>query len=226
MDSYYFGVESGWRPEKNNTILNYLPILIVILIEVAIYLGELVYSVRSAKNKQLRKANHLDECEFLNLHDGFRTGLSYFRTSMFIAYIIAVIIYIDSSQGEQPLEEILLFIALGILVYMVTLMNQRIFIFHSTYFIVGAPFHFLKKDAIIRYEEIEDFKLYQALYSSYYLRLRFKDSTERLFQFSESFVPRNYLIIQLALNSIKEMEKDFHRLSRKTIRQDNLDPEV
>jgi hypothetical protein len=193
------------------------------LVELLIYFVEIFLAVRSKDNKQLREANIAGECEFLDLQEGYRTGLSYFRTSMFIAYVIAVIMFIDTSQGKQTLDEILLFIVFGILIYMVTLMNQRIFIFHTSYFIIGAPFHFFKRDAIIRYEEIEDFRLYRALYSSYFLRIRFKNGTEKLYQFSGSFLPRNDLVLKITLNSVTGLNKDFRKLRRKSIRTDFID---
>ena len=203
--------------------VNQLPILITILCEVIIYFTEMVLSARDSQNAVLRKANKIQECDFIDLQKGFRTGLSYFRTSMFIAYIVVVIMFIDASQAEKSLSNILLFVLIGILFYMLTMMNQRIFIFHTNYFIIGAPFHFFKRDAIIRYEEIENFQLYVALYSAYYIRIRFKDGSEKLYHFSGSFLPRNDLVLRVILNTVTGSKKDFRKSNRKAIKHDFID---
>lgn len=203
--------------------VDHVSILVVILIEVFIYFLEIILSVRSMENKQLRRANVIEECSFIDLQVGYRTGISYFRTSIFIAYVIVVLVLLDSSWAEKAINEVIFFILGGILIYMLTLMNQRIISFHSNYFIIGAPFHFFMRDAIIQYEEIEDFQLYQALYSSYYIRIKFKKGGEKLYQFSGSFLPRNDLLLRITLNSVTNLNKDFRKLKRRDIRNDFIE---
>jgi hypothetical protein len=187
----------------------YIVVLFVFCIEIAIFLVEVVLSALNRKNRLMAKANIIDEFDFIDLEKGYHTSLSVFRVSMFLAYIILVILLIDKSTAENQLEELILYIIIGVLIYMISLMNLKVFNFYSNYFVIGSPFHFFNKDLIIKYEDIEDFILYRALYNSYYLRLKFRNSPDKLIQFSASYLPRNDFIIRIILNSKTNQSKDF-----------------
>ncbi len=190
----------------------YLLIVIILSIEIAIFFAEVLLSSLNRKNRRLANVNHLKDLDFIDLEKGYRTNISVFRISMFVAYIILVILLIDSSAAENPIEELILYIIIGVLIYMVSLMNLKVFNFYSHYFVIGSPFLFLKKDRIIRYEDIEDFHLYRALYNSHYLRMKFKHSADEIIQFSSAYLPRNDLVLRVILNSKTSLNKDFQEM--------------
>ena len=187
----------------------YLIIVLILSTEVAVFFAEVLLSSLNKKNRRMAGVNHLEDLDYVNLEKGYRTNISVFRVSMFIAYVILVILLIDSSTAENPIEELILYIIVGILIYMISLMNLKVFNFYPHYFVIGAPFRFLKKDRIIHYEDIEDFHLYRALYNSYYLRLKYKSSPDEIIQFSSAYLPRNDLVLRIILNSKTGMNKDF-----------------
>lgn len=189
----------------------YVLIIIVLGIEIVVYFAEVLLSAVNKKNRKMAKANLIEELDFVDLEKGYHTSISVFRISMFLAYIILVIMLIDTSTVENPTEELILYIIIGILIYMIALMNLKVFNFYSNYFVIGSPFHFFNKDVIIRYEDIEDFHLYRALYNSYYLRLKYKNSPDKLVQFSAAYLPRNDLLIRIILNSKTDKKKDFRK---------------
>lgn len=190
----------------------YLIILCVLGIEIVVFLVEVMLSSLSKKNRQMAKVNLISEIDFIDLEKGYHTGISVFRISMFLAYIILVIMLIDKSTAENQIEELILYIIIGILIYMISLMNLKVFNFYSNYFVIGSPFHFFNKDIIIRYEDIEDFHLYRALYNSYYLRLKLTNSPDKLIQFSAAYLPRNDFAIRIILNSKTSQSKNFQNL--------------
>jgi hypothetical protein len=191
----------------------YLLIVTVLGIEITVFIAEVLLASLNKKNRRMAKANLIEKLEFINLEKGYTTGISAFRISMFLAYIILVILLIDTSTAENPVEELILYIIIGILIYMISLMNLKVFNFYSNYFVIGSPFHFFNKDMIIRYEDIEDFHLYRALYNSYYLRLKYRNSPDKLIQFSAAYLPRNDLAIRIILNSKTDQSKDFQKLT-------------
>ncbi len=74
-------------------------------------------------------------------------------------------------------------------------MNSKIFVFYSSYFVVSAPYNFFKKDVIINYSSIDDYKIYKALYNSFYLKLTLKDTGSMHIHFSGSYLPKNDLVL-------------------------------
>jgi len=193
-------------------ISGFVLIIIVLVIEVVIFFAEVLLSAFSRKNRKMANSNFIDEVDFIDLEKGCRTGISVFRISMFIAYVFLVILMIDTSSAKNTIEEFILYILIGILIYMLSLMNLKVFNFYDNYFVVASPFHFFNKDMIIRYDEITDFHLYRALYNAYYLRLKFKDSPDKLIQFASVYLPRNDLIIRIILNTKTGLQKDFRSM--------------
>jgi hypothetical protein len=191
----------------------YLIIVFVLSFEIVVFFIEVLLAYLNKKNRIMAKVNFIEDLDFIDLEKGYNTGISVFRISMFLAYVILVVLLIDKSTAENPVEELILYIIIGILIYMISLMNLKVFNFYSNYFVIGSPFHFFNKDIIIRYEEIEDFHLYRALYNSYYLRLKYRNSPDKLIQFSAAYLPRNDLTIRIILNSKTVRNKDFQKLN-------------
>ena len=183
-------------------------ILALFLLEILFYTAELILSKFSKKNNQLRKVSTIEELHFIKLNEGYRTSISIFRISIFIAYIILVFLYLDVLK-EVTVETYFMIVSVGVLVYMISLYNIKTFIFYNDYFIVTAPFNFFKKDVIINYNEIIDFKLYRALYHSFYLKLQLQSGENRSVQFSGSLNPRNDLVVRVVINSEAGLGKDF-----------------
>ena len=188
-------------------------ILALFLMEILIFLVEIVLSVRNKKNRKMKSATSLQELGFIDLEEGFRTSISFFRVSIFICYLILVFFYLDISRGSS-LEKFVMISTVGVLMYLVSLFNIKTFIFYSDYFIVTAPFNFFRKDILINYNSISDFSLYRALYSSYFLKLRFRNQIFQTIQFSGSFIPRNDLAIRIILTLKTGLKKD--HLNRKS----------
>ena len=189
----------------------YILIIILLGIEIIIFITEVLLSSLNKKNRKMAAVNLLEDLDFIDLERGYHTGISGFRISIFLAYIILVILLIDKSAAENPTEELILYIIIGVLIYMISLMNLKVFNFYPNYFVIGSPFHFLNKDVIVRYEEIKDFHLYRALYNSFYLRIKFKNSPDKLIQFAAAYLPRNDLVIRIILNSRTDQKKDFRK---------------
>lgn len=185
-------------------------LLALFLLEILFYITELILSRFSKKNKQLRKVSTIEKLHFIKLNEGYRTSISIFRISIFIFYIILVFLYLDVLK-EVTIIIYFMIVAVGILVYMVSLFNIKTFIFYTDYFIVTAPFNFFKKDIIVNYDEIIDFKLYRALYHSYYLKLRVKSGGIRIIQFSGSLIPKNDLVVRVVINTEAGLGKDFSK---------------
>jgi len=183
-------------------------ILALFLLEVLIFLTEVLFSFINKKNKLLKQASLINDVNFIDLSEGYRTSISFFRVSLFIAYLILIFIYLDMSENNS-FEKLVMIIILGILIYLVSLFNVKTFIFYTDYFIITAPFNFFQKDVLINYNSISDFKLYRALYNSYYLKLEIKNKKARTIQFSGSFNPRNDLVIRIIINTKAELKKDF-----------------
>ena len=183
-------------------------ILALFLMEILFYTTELILSKFSKKNNQLRKVSTIEELHFIKLNEGYRTSVSIFRISIFISYIILVFLYLDVLK-EVTVETYFMIVSVGILIYLISLYNIKTFIFYTDYFIVTAPFNFFKKDIIINYNEINDFKLYRALYYSFYLKLQLKSGETRSVQFSGSLNPRNDLVVRAVINTEADLGKDF-----------------
>ncbi len=190
----------------------YLLVVLILSIEIAVFFAEVFLSSLNTKNRRLASVSKLEDLDFVDLEKGYRTNISVFRISTFVAYVILVILLIDTSTAENPIEELILYIIIGILIFMISLMNLKVFSFYSSYFVIGSPFRFLTRDKIIHYEDIKDFHLYRALYNSYYLRLKFKSSPDETIQFSAAYLPRNDLVLQIILNSKSGLNKDFQEM--------------
>lgn len=184
-------------------------IVALFLLEILIYITELLFSVYSKNNQLLKKAKSSDDLDFIDLSEGYRTSISFFRISIFVSYLILIFIYLDITK-VSTLERYIMIIIVGILVYFVSLYNIKTFIFYSDYFIVTAPFNFFKKDVIVYYYTINDFTLYSALYNSFYLKLQFKNGDYQRIQFSGAFNPRNDVIIHLILNTKTGLQKKYN----------------
>ncbi len=185
---------------------DHIYILIILLAEIVLFTVEVVLSSFNKKNKVLKEINFSNEVDFINLDKGFRTNNSIFRFSLFIVYIVLVVLYFDNSTVNF-VEELVLYILGGILIYMVSLLNAKIFVFYSTHFVISAPFNFFKRELIVNYESIEDFEIYKALYNSYYLKLKLKDSKLLSIQFSGSYSPKNNLALRYILNKKTSLKK-------------------
>jgi len=183
-------------------------ILALFILEIVIFLTETLFSVFNKRNQKLKRASSMDEVDFIDLSEGYRTSISFFRISIFICYLILVFIYLDISD-ENSFEKYFMIGIVGILIFLVSLYNIKTFIFYTDYFIVTAPFNFLKKDTLVNYNSINDFRLYRALYSSYYLKLNLKNKKIQTIQFYGSFNPRNDLAIRIILNAKTGLKKDF-----------------
>jgi hypothetical protein len=190
-------------------------IALILLLEMTLFLFEVFRASANPKNKQLRKANSLHNIDFIDLDKGFKTNISWFRISMFVAFVVLVLILFDFRK-DNLFEEFIVYLSLGALIYVIALLNIKVFTFYNDYFIIKAPFDFLFKQKAVEYSAIEDFRLYRALYNSYILSLQIKGSKLLKIEFSASSIPRNNLIIRIILNSKTGLKKDFIHRKRKT----------
>jgi hypothetical protein len=182
-------------------------ILALFLMEIIIFITEVILSVFNKKNQKLKKASSLEDIDFIDLTEGYRTSISFFRVSIFICYLVLIFLYLDVSK-ENSFEKFVMISVVGILLYLVSLHNIKTFVFYTDYFIVTAPFNFFKKDTLVNYNSIRDFKLYRALYSSYFLKLDLNNQKTQTIQFSGSFIPKNELAIRIILNAKTGLKKD------------------
>ena len=53
-------------------------VIVVLIIEILLFLVELILSVTSPKNRELRKADKLEQISFIDLSEGYRTSISIF----------------------------------------------------------------------------------------------------------------------------------------------------
>ena len=185
-------------------------IIAVLMVETGLFLVEVLFSVFNAKNKQLRKAKSIDDLDFINLEEGVTTGISWFRVSLVISYVLLVLLLIDFSK-PNILEEILVYLSIGIIIYILIVFNIKVFSFYPDRFIVWTPFRFFQPKIMIEYDQIKDFHLYSALYNSFFLNIELKDSTIYSIEFSSSSLPKNNLIIRVILNSKTGLSKDVVR---------------
>jgi len=183
-------------------------ILVLFLLEILFFVTELVCSFFNKKNYRLKKVSTTEDLDFIKLNEGYRTSISIFRISIFISYLIVIFIYLDISKGTS-IEKYFMIGIIGILVYMVSLYNIKTFIFYTDYFIVTAPFNFFKRDTLINYNSISNFRLYRALYNSYFLKIEMKSGQTRTIQFSGSFNPRNDLVVRIIINTEAGLKKNF-----------------
>jgi len=183
-------------------------ILVLFLLEILFFVTELVCSFFNKKNYRLKKVSTTEDLDFIKLNEGYRTSISIFRISIFISYLIVIFIYFDISKGTS-IEKYFMIGIIGILVYMVSLYNIKTFIFYTDYFIVTAPFNFFKRDTLINYNSISNFRLYRALYNSYFLKIEMKSGQTRTIQFSGSFNPRNDLVVRIIINTEAGLKKNF-----------------
>ena len=92
----------------------YLIIVCVLGIEIIVFFAEVLFSSLDIRNRILIRVNTLDTLDFIDLEKGYRTTVSFFRISMFVAYVILVILLIDKSTAENSLEELMLYLFIGI----------------------------------------------------------------------------------------------------------------
>lgn len=184
----------------------YFWISIILFAEVLIFVSEIVLASVNKKNKILRKNISIEDIGFIDLNKGFRTNISIFRFSLFIVYIILVVLYFDINT-VNIVEELMLYFLGGVLIYMVSLMNSKVFVFYSSYFVVSSPFNFFKRDLMIDYDSIIDYKIYKALYNSFYLKLTLKDSKTLFINFSGSYFPKNDLTLRYILDKKTDIRK-------------------
>jgi hypothetical protein len=184
--------------------------IVIFTIEIVLFLTELWIAVRDQFNRKLKRANNIEDVDFLDMNQGYKTSVSYFRISLFLAYLILAILYFDAGKSNL-FEAIVLYVLAGILIYMLSLLNIKTFIFYPDYFIVSAPFNFFRKETLISYSTISDFRLYRALYNNFILELRMKTGEINRIQFSGSAIPRNNLVVRIILNSKTGLKKDFIR---------------
>ncbi len=196
----FFGIENVFVILKLNcfSMASYFWVVLILLIEILIFVGEIVLASLNKTNKLLRKNDVLEINHLIDLENGFRTNISVFRFSLFIIYIVLVLLYFNT-KSESLFEEIILYLLGGILVYMVSLMNSKIFVFYPSYFIVSSPFNFLRKDIIVNYHSIIDYEIYKALYNSFYLKLILTDSKTGYIHFSGAYLPKNDLVLRYIL---------------------------
>jgi hypothetical protein len=186
-------------------------IVLILLLEMTIFLFEVFRASVNQKNKQLRIANSLSDVDFIDLNKGFKTNISWFRISMFVAYVVLVFSLFDFRKNNL-VEEFIVYLSVGALIYVIALLNIKVFTFYNDYFVINSPFDFLFKQKTIEYSSLEDFRLYRALYNSYILSLQIKGSKPLKIEFSASSIPSNSLIIRIILNSKTGLKKDFiHR---------------
>ena len=51
--------------------------MVSVLVETGLFLTEVLFSIFNAKNKQLRKAESIDDLDFIDLEEGVTTGISW-----------------------------------------------------------------------------------------------------------------------------------------------------
>ena len=197
-------------------------IIAVLLVETGLFLTEVLFSIFNAKNKQLRKAESIEDLDFIDLEEGVTTGISWFRVSLVISYVLLVLLLIDFSK-TNILEEVLVYLAIGIIIYLLIVFNIKVFSFYQDRFIVWTPFRFFQPKLMIEYDQIKDFHIYSALYNSFYLNIELKDETKYRIEFSSSSLPKNDLIIRIILNSKTGLNKDVVRKKRKKSKEDSTD---
>lgn len=191
-------------------------IIVVLLAETGLFLLEVILSVFNSKNKQLRKVKALNELDFIDLEDGYTTGISWFRVSLVISYILLVLLLIDFSKTDLG-EELIVYLGLGVLIYILIVFNIKVFSFYQDRFIVWTPFRFFQPKLMIEYDQIKDYQLYIALYNSFFLNIELRDTSKFRIEFSACSLPRNDLIIQTILNSKTGLNKDILRKRRKSM---------
>jgi hypothetical protein len=181
--------------------------IVVLVTEIGLFFTELIWASSSKKNRRLRETNTLDNIDFISLEYGYRTSISLFRISLFVAYLLFVMFSFDSFTTITG-EVLVLYVIGGILVYLLAIRNIKTFIFYNDHFIISTPFNFFRSEQFIEYNAIHDYRIYRALYNSCILILNYKDGTTLKVQFSGSSLPRNDHVIRVILNSKLDL-KDY-----------------
>jgi hypothetical protein len=184
--------------------------IVILVIEVLLFIVEVLLASRNRANRLLRHVENIDELDFIDLKQGCRTSISIFRISLFVAYLVLVILYFDTDKSNL-IEPIFLYFIGGVLMYMLSLMNIKTFIFYTDYFIVSEPFNFFRREILVSYSAISDFKLYRALYNNFFLKLKLKNGEVIRIQFSGSSIPKNNLILRMILNSKTGLRMNYKR---------------
>ncbi len=185
----------------------YFWISIILLAEVLIFISEIVLASSNKTNKAFRGNTTLENTGLIDLEKGFRINISISRVTLFLVYVILVVLYIDFST-DSVIEELTLYILGGILIYMVSLMNSKIFMFYSSHFVISAPFNPFRRDLIIHYDSIKEYEIYKALYNSFYLKLTLNDSRVLYIHFYGSYLPKNDLAIRYVLDKKTKLNKN------------------
>jgi hypothetical protein len=195
-------------------VADYTLALILLFIELGLFIAEVLTAARNDQNRKLRRVHRLEKVDFINLSKGYKTSISLFRISLFVTYLVLVVLYLNTSKKNSA--EVILFYLLGlILVYMLSLSHIKVFIFYTDYFITNSTFNPFKKKILINYASIKNFYLYRVLYNNFYLKLELDNNETIYIPFSGSSLPKNHLIIRLVLNSMTGMNKDFQRKWKK-----------
>lgn len=176
----------------------YSSILIILFVELFIFIGEILLASVNKKNKALIKKKSSEKGGDIILFNGFRTNISVFRFSLLLVYVVLIVLFFNSNS-ENLVEELILYVLGGILIYMVSIMNSKVFVFYDTYFVVSSPFNFFRKELIIDYDTIDEFHIYKALYNAFYLKLDLKDKSTKYIHFSGSYLPKNDLALSVIL---------------------------
>ena len=193
--------------------------IVIFVFEVIIFVTEVIIASRNHVNRKLRRFDSVNDIDFIDLKQGYKTSISLFRISLFIAYLVLAILYFDAGKGKLT-ESCLLYVLGGILMYMLSLMNIKSFIFYSDYFIVSAPFNLFRKEQLISYSSIAKFRVYRALYNNYFLKLTMKNNEIVRIQFSGSSIPRNSLILKHILRIKIGSEDEIFRKRKRSLKAD------
>ena len=195
-------------------MVKYNWISLILAFETTLFLIEVLRAITDKRNKQLRKTNVLEGVDFIDLRKGYRTRVSWFRVSLVATYLVLMVLLVDFNKSNF-LQEMMVYLAIGAMVYVIVLLNIKVFIFQDAYFAVYSPFDPFFKSCVIEYTDIKDFQIYRALYNAYIITLTMKNGSERKIEFSAMSVPRNDLVTRIILNSKTGLNKDFFNARRK-----------
>ena len=92
----------------------YYSIVIILLIELFIFISEIILASVFKKNKILKRNNPLEDTDIIDLKKGFRTNISIFRLSLFVVYFVLIVLFFDSGT-DNFIEELILYILGGVL---------------------------------------------------------------------------------------------------------------
>jgi hypothetical protein len=85
----------------------YYSILIILVVELFIFIGEIVLASGFKKNKALKATNPFENTNIIDLQKGFRTNISIFRFSLFLVYVVLVVLFFNSAIHAEIYSEVL-----------------------------------------------------------------------------------------------------------------------